>query len=153
MPALNLPYYAAKISEKGGKRFIYDAIRRKNVALTPEEWVRQHFVNYLITEKKYPAALMANEVPLTLNGMSKRCDTVVYNRFLTPLMIIEYKAPSVEITQTVFDQIIRYNMCMHVSYLVVSNGLSHYCCLIDYENGTYSFLNSIPDYPFLQSAE
>lgn len=153
MPALNLPYYAAKISEKGGKRFIYDAIRRKNVALTPEEWVRQHFVNYLITEKKYPDTLIANEVPLSLNGMSKRCDTVVYNRFLTPLMIIEYKAPSVEITQTVFDQIIRYNMCMHVNYLVVSNGLSHYCCLIDYKNGTYSFLNSIPDYPFLKSAE
>lgn len=151
MLPLNLPYYAAKISEKEGKRTIYDVVRRKYVALTPEEWVRQHFVNYLIIEKKYPAGLIANEVALTLNGTSKRCDTVVYGKFLTPLMIVEYKAPNIEIKQTVFDQIIRYNIIMRVRYLVVSNGIDHYCCCIDYEKNSYSYLDGIPDYPIIES--
>lgn len=151
MLPLNLPYYAAKISEKEGKRTIYDVVRRKYVALTPEEWVRQHFVNYLIIEKKYPAGLIANEVALTLNGTSKRCDTVVYGKFLAPLMIVEYKAPNIEIKQTVFDQIIRYNIIMRVRYLVVSNGIDHYCCCIDYEKNSYSYLDGIPDYPIIES--
>ncbi|WP_106827983.1 type I restriction enzyme HsdR N-terminal domain-containing protein [Parabacteroides pacaensis] len=151
MPSLNLPYYAAKISEKDGKRFIYDVVRQKFVALTPEEWVRQHFINYLITEKNFPKELIAHEVALTLNGTSKRCDTVVYNRFLTPLMVIEYKAPHIEIKQTVFDQIVRYNIIMRVRYLVVSNGMNHYCCKIDYNKNTYAFINEIPEYKFLEN--
>lgn len=150
MPSLNLPYYAAKISEKDGKRSIYDVVRQKFVALTPEEWVRQHFVNYLITEKSYPKDLIANEVSLNLNGTSKRCDTVVYNRFLTPLMVIEYKAPHIEIKQAVFDQIVRYNIIMRVKYLVVSNGINHYCCRIDYGKSTYTFINGIPEYDGLE---
>lgn len=150
MPSLNLPYYAAKISEKDGKRSIYDVVRQKFVALTPEEWVRQHFVNYLITEKSYPKDLIANEVSLTLNGTSKRCDTVVYDRFLTPLMVIEYKAPHIEIKQAVFDQIVRYNIIMRVKYLVVSNGINHYCCRIDYGKSTYTFINGIPEYDGLE---
>ena len=105
MLALNLPGFAPKVAEKDGKRTIFDPVRRKYVALTPEEWVRQHFVNYLITIKSYPKELLANEVLVKLNGTSKRCDTVAYDRFLTPLVIVEYKAPSIPITGSVFDQI------------------------------------------------
>ena len=150
MLSLNLPTFAAKVKEKDGKHIIFDPVRRKFVALTPEEWVRQHFVNYLITDKGYPKELLANEVPLKLNGTSKRCDTVAYNRFLTPLMIIEYTAPHIEITSSVFDQIVRYNMVLHVRYLAVSNGISHFCCKINYENLTYSFLEGIPEYNVLE---
>lgn len=128
---------------------IFDPVRRRNVALTPEEWVRQHFVNYLITEKKYPGELIANEVAISLNSLSKRCDTVVYNCFLEPLAIVEYKAPTISITQDVFEQIARYNITLHVKYLIVSNGLDHYCCEIDYENQTYHYLKEIPDYSLL----
>lgn len=150
MLSLNLPTFAAKVKEKDGKHTIFDPVRCKYVALTPEEWVRQHFVNYLITHKGYPKELLANEVPLKLNGTSKRCDSVAYNRFLAPLMIVEYKAPSIEITSAVFDQIVRYNMVLHVRYLAVSNGISHFCCKIDYENLTYSFLEGIPEYKELE---
>ena len=107
MLALNLPGFAPKVAEKDGKRMIFDPVRQKYVALTPEEWVRQHFVNYLITLKKFPKELLANEVLVKLNGTSKRCDTVVYNRFLEPLVIVEYKAPHINITNAVFDQIAR----------------------------------------------
>ena len=150
MLSLNLPSYAAKVKEKDGKLVIFDPVRRKYVALTPEEWVRQHFVNYLVTDKGYPKELLANEVPVKLNGTAKRCDTVAYNRFLAPLMIVEYKAPTIEITSAVFDQIVRYNMALHVRYLTVSNGISHFCCKIDYENLTYSFLEGIPEYGILE---
>ena len=125
------------------------ALRRRYVALTPEEWVRQHFVHYLITYKGFPRALMANEVQLCLNGTKKRCDTVLYKRDLTAQMIVEYKAPDVKITQAVFDQIGRYNLVLHVDYLVVSNGLRHYCCRMDYEHNTYRFLPDIPAYEAL----
>ncbi|MBE6301008.1 MAG: type I restriction enzyme HsdR N-terminal domain-containing protein [Parabacteroides distasonis] len=146
MLALNLPGFTPKIIVKEGKRMIFDPIRKKYVTLTPEEWVRQHFVHYLITQKKYPGELLGNEVQVKLNGTSKRCDTVAYNRFLDPLMIVEYKAPTVTITSAVFDQIARYNMALHVDYLIVSNGINHYCCKIDYDNRSYSFLDVIPDY-------
>ena len=150
MLSLNLPTFAAKVKEKDGKHIIFDPVRRKFVALTPEEWVRQHFVNYLITDKGYPKELLANEVPLKLNGTSKRCDTVAYNRFLAPLMIVEYKAPTIEITKAVFDQIVRYNMVLRVRYLTVSNGINHFCCKINYENLTYSFLDGLPEYGILE---
>ena len=146
MPPLNLPSYPIKIVEKNGKRSVFDIIRRKYVTLTPEEWVRQHFTRYLMAEKGFPKELMANEVFLTLNGTAKRCDTVVYNRFLEPVIIIEYKAPQISITQAVFDQITRYNMVMHVDYLIISNGINHYCCKIDYEKQDYAFLEEIPGY-------
>ena len=116
------------------------------MVLTPEEWVRQHFVHYLLEQKGYPQALMANEVQVVLNGRRRRCDTVLYRRDLTARMIIEYKKPEVEITQAVFDQITRYNMVLRVDYLIVSNGMQHYCCRIDYEKGSYYFLPEIPDY-------
>lgn len=146
MLSLNLPGFAPKVIEKDGKRTIYDPIRRKYVALTPEEWVRQHFVNYLVTVRNYPKDLLANEVMVKLNSTSKRCDTVVYDRFLVPLAIVEYKAPSIPITRSVFDQIARYNMVLRVGYLIVSNGINHYCCKIDYDSQTYGFLDGIPAY-------
>ena len=146
MSALNLPPFDKKVIKKGEKPFIFDVIRRQYVALTPEEWVRQHFVHYLIGHKGFPQSLMANEVQLKLNGMSRRCDTVVYDRTLHPRVIIEYKAPSVNITQQVFDQICRYNMVLQVDYLIVSNGLAHYCCKVDNLNRTYTFLQEIPQY-------
>ena len=149
MFSLNLPPYATKITLKDGKNMIWDVIRRKYVALTPEEWVRQHFVHFLVEHKGYPTSLLVNEVALTLNGTSRRCDTVLYDRTLSPRMIIEYKAPHIPITQKVFDQICRYNLVFHVDYLVVSNGLSHYCCRMDYANNSYHFLTEVPEYSIL----
>ena len=146
MLSLNLPPYATKIAVRNGKNTIWDVIRRKYVALTPEEWVRQHFVHFLIEHKGYPASLLANEVALTLNGTSRRCDTVLYDRTLSPRTIIEYKAPHIPITQKVFDQICRYNLVFRVDYLIVSNGLSHYCCRMDYAHQSYEFLTDVPEY-------
>lgn len=149
MLELNLPPFEKKITKKDDKPFILDVIRRQYVALTPEEWVRQNFVHFLIEYKGYPQSLMANEVQLKLNGMSRRCDTVVYDRTLRPRVIVEYKAPSVSITQKVFEQICRYNMVLQVDYLIVSNGLAHYCCRIDYPTRSYTFLQEIPEYQSL----
>lgn len=125
---------------------IYDTLRRKYVKLTPEEWVRQHFVHMLVERKGYPGALMANEVALKVGEKLLRADTVLYDSRLRPRMIIEYKAPHVAITQAVFDQIATYNLLLRVDYLVVSNGLSHYCCRMDYEGRQYCYLQDIPLY-------
>lgn len=146
MLALNLPSYQPKITNRKNVPFIYDPIRQKWVRLTPEEWVRQHFVNYLLVEKGYPLSWMANEIGISYNNLNRRCDTVVYDAYLTPLMIIEYKAPSVAITEEVFRQISRYNFVLKVSYLIVSNGLDHFCCKMDIDSGSYSFLKEIPMY-------
>lgn len=146
MLSLNLPPFAIKIADCDGKKSIWDVLRRKYVVLTPEEWVRQHFVHLLIEHKGYPSSLLANEVALTLNGTSRRCDTVLYDRTLSPRMIIEYKAPHIPITQKVFDQIYRYNLVFRVDYLIVSNGLTHYCCCMDYEHQSCRFLSDIPAY-------
>ena len=143
---LNLPTYDAKISEENGKRRIFDPLRKCHVALTPEEWVRQHFVHYLAEHKGYPASLMANEVSITLNGMNRRCDTVIYDKALRPRVIIEYKAPTVKITKEVFAQISRYNLTLRVDYLIISNGVQHYCCRMDYGKQSFTFLQDIPEY-------
>ena len=143
---LNLPPYPIKIQEKGEKRQIFDFLRRKWVALTPEEWVRQHFTHFLVEHKNYPQALLANEVELRIGEKRLRCDTLLYNKELRPRMIIEYKAPTIQIQQKTFDQISVYNLLLKVDYLVVSNGLQHYCCKMDYENQSYQFLEDIPDY-------
>ena len=153
MLSLNLPPYATKIAVRDGKNAIWDIIRRKYVALTPEEWVRQHFVHFLIDHKGYPVYLFANEVDLTLNVTSRRCYTVLYDRTLSPRMIIEYKAPHIPITQKVFDQICRYNLVFRVDYLIVSNGLSHYCCRMDYANNSYQFLAEVPEYVEVNSKD
>ena len=149
MFALNLPQYDTKIAEKDGKRVIFDTLRRCYVALTPEEWVRQHFVHYLLEHHSYPATLMSNEVPLTLNGTKRRCDTVVYDRNLRARIIIEYKAPTVKLDKEVFAQIARYNLVLKVDYLIVSNGLQHFCCRMDYERSTFAFIGNIPEYSSL----
>ncbi len=146
MLELNLPHFEKKIITKDEKPFILDVIRRQHVALTPEEWVRQHFVHYLINHKGYPLSLMANEVQLKLNGMSRRCDTVIYDRTLKPRVIIEYKAPTVNITQRTFEQICRYNMVLQVDYLIVSNGITHYCCKVDHPTRSYKFIGKVPEY-------
>ena len=154
MQPLNLPPFEANIKKMDGMVKIQDVLRHKFVALTPEEWVRQHFVHFLITEKGYSPTLMANEVAVTLNGMSRRCDTVVYRQEgLKPQMIVEYKRPDVDITQKVFDQICRYNMVLEVEYLVVSNGLQHYCCQVNLQNGTYTFLEDIPPFSDLNPSK
>lgn len=146
MLQLNLPSAALKITKKENRDYVFDSLRKKYVALTPEEWVRQNFVNYLINHKNYPIGLLANEVQISLNSTRKRCDTVLYNRDLTAKMIIEYKAPSVNITQEVFNQITRYNIVLRVDYLIVTNGINHYCCKVDYRNNSYYFLRDIPEY-------
>lgn len=149
MLSLNLPAFDLKIITKNGKNVVFDILRQRYVTLTPEEWVRQHFVHFLINYKNYPKNLMANEVQVRLNNTIKRCDTVLYRRDLTAQMIIEYKSPDIMISQSTFDQITRYNMVMKVDYLIVSNGLQHYCCKINYCQNKYSFLPDIPDYASL----
>ena len=139
--------------EQGGKRQIFDFLRRKYVALTPEEWVRQHFVHFLINHKGYPQGLLANEVELKVGDKKLRCDTLLYNRALQPQMIIEYKAPHVEITQQVFNQITVYNHLLHVDFLVISNGLQHFCCRMDYEKNSWEFLKEIPNYEVIVKNE
>lgn len=146
MQKLNLPPYNPKIITKENKLLIFDPRRRKYVTLTPEEWVRQHFVNFLIENKGFPAGRIGNEITLELNGMKIRSDSVVYDKLGQPFVIVEYKAPHILITQQVFDQIARYNLVMRVRYLIVSNGMSHYCCELDYEHQTYRFLKEIPAY-------
>ncbi len=146
MIRLNLPSFEIKLSGTPQRPLIFDMLRHKYVALTPEEWVRQHFVHFLIEHKGYPAALLANEVGLKIGNKQMRADSVLYSRDLTPRMIIEYKAPDIQITQKTFDQITSYNTLLHVDYLVVSNGISHHCCKADYAARSYTFLKDIPDY-------
>ncbi len=146
MEALNLPAYDARLKEKDGRQQIFDVLRRRYVALTPEEWVRQHFVHYLIEQKGYPKGLLCNEVELKIGEKKLRCDSLLYDQRMQPKMIIEYKAPQIALTQRVFDQISVYNMLLHVDYLIVSNGLQHFCCQMDYEQQQYRFLKEIPDY-------
>ncbi len=128
---------------------IFDFLRRRFVALTPEEWVRQHFVHWLVDHHGYPKGLLANEVALRCGDKTLRCDSVVYSKDMHPVMIVEYKAPDIALTQRVFTQISAYNLLLHVDYLVVSNGLQHFCCRMDYEHQTYQFLSDIPPYSSL----
>lgn len=146
MLKLNIPTFQMKLSGTHERPKILDILRRKFVALTPEEWVRQHFIHFLIEHKGYPSALMANEVALSCGNKQLRADTVLYDRDLNARMIIEYKAPTIKITKRVFEQVTAYNFLLHVDYLIVSNGLTHYCCKMNYENNSYMLLTSIPDY-------
>lgn len=146
MTQLNLPEYQMRLSGTADSPKVFDILRRKYVALTPEESVRQHFVHFLIEHKGYPSALLANEVALSCGSKQLRADTVLYDRELRPRMIIEYKAPTIKITQRVFNQITAYNVLLHVDYLIVTNGLSHYCCKMNHSDRTYTFLSAIPTY-------
>ena len=143
---LKLPPFELKISEQDGKTVVWDPVRKRWTAFTPEENVRQAFVSYLVNHKGYPISHISNEQAIELNGMSRRCDSVVYDKAGQPKVIVEYKAPTVTISQKVFDQIARYNLVLHVDYLIVSNGLKHYCIKMEYPTGKYCFLQDIPTY-------
>lgn len=147
LPPLSIPYADLKIAKDNEENLkVFDVLRKKYVNLTPEEFVRQNMVHWLSSDLHYPMSLMANEVEINLNNTRKRCDTVVYGSDCKPLMILEYKAPDIEITQETFDQIVRYNRILKAKYLVVSNGRRQYCCVIDYSKDTYHFIPKIPDY-------
>ncbi|MBQ5456035.1 MAG: type I restriction enzyme HsdR N-terminal domain-containing protein [Prevotella sp.] len=146
MIPLNLPSYPIKLAGTRQKPSIFDILRRKYVALTPEEWVRQHFVHLLIEHKGYPSSLLANEVSLKIGDKSLRADTVLYDRNLQPRMIIEYKAPSIPLTTHVLNQVGNYNRLLHVDYVIISNGLQHYCCKMDYASQRFVLLEDIPPY-------
>ncbi len=146
MIPLNLPPFDIKLQGSEAHPRIFDFLRRRYVALTPEEWVRQSFVHYLVDHLGYPASLLANEVKLQVGGKVLRADSVLYDRQLRPRVIIEYKAPTVHITEKVFEQIATYNMLLHADYLMVSNGLKHYCCKMLYDDKKYLYLDHIPNY-------
>lgn len=146
MQQLNLPTYKFKLKSNENKYAIFDIIRKKYVILTPEEWVRQHFIHYLIEAKKYPRSHFAIEKKLTVNNLTKRTDIVIYNLNRQPEIIVECKAPSVKITQESFDQIARYNLKLNANFLIVTNGLEHYYCQMDKEKKQYTFLESVPLY-------
>ncbi|MBS7563633.1 type I restriction enzyme HsdR N-terminal domain-containing protein [Mucilaginibacter sp. Bleaf8] len=143
---LNLPPYPFKLTDQNGQLFIFDEIRKKNLLLTPEEWVRQHFVQYLIKERRYPKSLIKLEGGLRQNGIARRSDIVVFNTYGQKILMVECKAPAVEITQSVFDQIARYNITHQVPLLAVSNGLQHYYCTIDFTQRSYVFIEQLPPY-------
>ena len=149
MNELNLPSYDVKLRGTQEKPEIFDFLRKRYVALTPEEWVRQHFTHWLVEGKGYPKGLLGNEIELRISDKKLRCDSILYHQDTTPRMIIEYKAPTIKIKQQVFDQISVYNLLLHVDYLVVSNGLQHFCCKMDYERHAYEFTPVIPDFSSL----
>lgn len=146
MPALNLPAGSVTLKTDNGRRMIFDFIRKKYLVLTPEEWVRQHFLQYITTHLGYPASLIHVEAGIGLNRLRKRCDAIVYSKMTLPLAILEFKAPDIEIGMPAFEQAARYNMSVGVPYLILSNGMVHFCCKVDPETGTYAFLNNIPVY-------
>lgn len=143
---LNLPEYKFRFREQNEQQQIFDSFRKKFVVLTPEEWVRQNFLMYLVNEKNVPQSLISVEAGLKVYKRSKRTDIVIFNKTGNPLAIVECKAPTVKVNQEVFDQIVRYNIALKVKFLIVTNGLEHYCCSLDYENSTYKFHQEIPDY-------
>ena len=143
---LNFPPYPFKLKQEAGKTFIFDELRKRFVVLTPEEWVRQHLVKFLVEEKKYPRTLIKLEGGLRLNALQKRSDILLFNMQGEKSMLVECKAPSVKITQETFDQVARYNFVHRVQWLVVSNGLQHFCCEVDFVKGAYTFLEEIPVY-------
>ena len=143
---LNLPQYSFKINGKEDNEMILDPLRRKFVKLTPEEWVRQNFVQYLINEGKYPAGLLGVEVMFRLNKLKRRVDILVHNRLGEAIMIVECKSADVKIDEKVFEQIATYNMKFKVPYLVVTNGLHHYACKIDHQEMKFEYLLVIPLY-------
>ena len=146
LPKLNLPNAELKIKLVEETTQVFDEVRKKYFKLTPEEWVRQNFIHYLNKEKNYPFGLMGVEKMVKYNSLKTRADILIYNREGMPSVIVECKAPNVEITQDAFNQIAKYNYKLRVKYLVVTNGLKHFCCDMDYENNKITFLEEIPEY-------
>lgn len=152
MQQLNLPSYIFSTKETGGLLNIFDPIRKKYVALSPEEWVRQHLIQYLINDRNFPESLLAVEMPIKLNQLKKRIDIAAFNRSGQALMLIECKAPSVKITQKVIDQVARYNLIMKAPYLVVSNGLQHMSFALDFNQDSFTPLSGIPSFSDIVSS-
>jgi len=146
MIKLKLPDFDLKIKSKENKYFILDIIRKKYVVLTPEEWVRQNFIHFLIEHKKYPKSLIAVEKQLKINTLTKRTDILIFNKNAEPDIIVECKAPSVKISQKTFDQIARYNLKLNANYLIITNGLQHYFAKMNSKEKKYIFLKDIPEY-------
>ena len=146
LQSLNLPDYSSLIRINSENGTVFDSFRKKSVKLTPEEWVRQNFLLYLTNEKDYPVGLLSVEMGLTLNNLSRRCDIVAFDNLGKPRVIVECKAATVKITQKTFDQIAAYNLKLQVDYLIVTNGLNHYCCKMNYSDNSYEFLQEIPNY-------
>ena len=144
MQNLNLPAFDYPLKSNENKTLIFDIIRKKYVVLTPEEWVRQHFVNYLISVKNYPVSLIAIEKQIQLHKVTKRFDILIFSNIGKPYILIECKATNVQIGQNTFDQIARYNSEIDAEFLIVTNGLDHFCCQMDFDSKKYIFLNSIP---------
>jgi len=145
MQKLNLPQYLIKLKEDEGVKYIFDAIRKKYLVLQPEEWVRQNFIQFLIQDKNYPASLIEIEKGLKLNELQKRADVLIH-KDAQPIVLIECKAPAIKINQEVFEQIARYNQVFKVPYLIVTNGMEHYCAKIDFATNSFEFLEDIPKY-------
>lgn len=143
---LNLPAYAFRLRESSGGLYIFDQLRKRLLLLTPEEWVRQHWIHYLISCKGYPKGLIRTEAGFVLNSLQKRHDLLVTDTSGAPILLAEFKAPGVKITQAAFEQIARYNMVHKVPLLLVSNGLQHYYCSIDFEQQSFTFLKELPVY-------
>ncbi|HMB99724.1 MAG TPA: type I restriction enzyme HsdR N-terminal domain-containing protein [Flavobacteriaceae bacterium] len=146
MQKLNFSPYNFRLKSSKNKRLIFDDIRKKFVVLQPEEWVRQHCLQFLIQEKKYSKSLINVEKELLVNGLKKRYDIVVYNSDGSIHVIVECKAPHILIKQDTFDQIARYNLALKANYLMITNGLNHYYCTMDFENEHYKFLKELPEY-------
>jgi len=146
MPQLNFPNVVLKTKLVKGTTQVFDAVRKKYLVLTPEEWVRQHVIHYLNLEKKYPLGLMRVEQMVKYNEQSTRADIVLYTNEGSPNMIVECKAPKVKITQDAFNQIAKYNFKLRVDFLVVTNGKQHFCCAMDYVNNKITFLEEIPNF-------
>lgn len=149
MQKLNFKTYSFRIKKTDNKIFIFDEIRKKFVVLQPEEWVRQHVIRFLIEEKQMPKSLINVEKEITINGLAKRYDVVVFSKNGDILLVVECKAPTVQISQSVFDQIARYNLMLKSEILMVTNGINHYFCQVDYQKGKYVFLQELPEYKFL----
>ncbi len=149
MQRLNLPLYEFKFRFKQNKHYLFDEVRKKYVLNTPEEWVRQNFIKYLVVEKKYPISLISIEYEIKINHLSKRCDAIIFDKTGDIKMILEFKAPTISINQHSFDQIVRYNTKLMAPFLIVSNGLKHYCCNINYEMNDYKYIKEIPSYEVL----
>jgi hypothetical protein len=143
---LNFPTYSFRLKNSENNTHIFDVIRKKFVVLQPEEWVRQHCVQYLIQEKNYPISLINVEKVILINGLKKRYDIVVFNPDGSLAVVVECKAPKVQISQSVFDQIARYNLTLKASYLMVTNGLNHYFCTMNHHLESFEFLETLPNY-------
>ena len=141
-----IPKYSFRFKNSENKVSIFDSIRKKFILLTPEEWVRQHVVEFLLNEKKYSKSLINVEKVVKVNGMNKRYDVIVFNSDGSIFLLIECKAPEVKIDQKTFDQIARYNLILNAQYLMVTNGLNHYFCEMDFENEKYTFLKELPEF-------